>query len=84
MLKMYANGERDGRPLRLVLLGLSHANIAELVKGRPIRFGGETIGFGTEVEFLIFTGENEKAMMREFAQFVGPETEVHIDPRLQE
>jgi len=84
MLKMYASCERDGRPIRLVILGLSHANITELVKGRPIKFGGETIGFGTEVEFMIFAGETERAMQREFAQFIGPETEVHIDPRLRD
>jgi hypothetical protein len=86
MLKMYANGEKNGQPIRIVVLGLSHGNLEELKKGRPIKFSGKDVGFKSkiELEFLIFSGETERAMMREFSQFIGPETKVHIDPRLKD
>jgi hypothetical protein len=33
---------------------------------------------------MIFAGESEQAMQREFHELIGPETEVHIDPRLKD
>ena len=84
MLKMFANGERDGKPVRLVVLGLSHANLDELRKGRPITFGGEAVRLDDDIQFLIFSGESERSMQREFAEFVGPQTELHIDPSLKD
>ena len=32
MLKMFAKGERNGKPVRLVVLGFSHNNLDELRK----------------------------------------------------
>ena len=83
MLKMFASGERAGKSVRLVVLGLSHKNLDELRKGRPIKFGGDTVRLDDDIEFLIFAGENERAMQREFEDLIGPETEVFIDPSLR-
>jgi hypothetical protein len=83
MLKMFAKGETaNGKPLRIVVFGLSHTNLDELRKGRPIKFSGSTVGLEDDLEFLIFSGESERTMQQEFARFVGPQTELHIDPRL--
>ena len=84
MLKMYAKGEKDGKPIRLVVLGLSHKNLDKLREGIPIKFNGSTVMLDDDIEILIFSGETEQTMQREFAQYVGPGTEVHIDPRLKE
>jgi hypothetical protein len=83
MLKMYASSKRkDGRPVRIVMFGLTHANLGELMKGRPINFTGDTCGLTEDIEFLIFTGESERSMQREFHELIGPDTKVSIDPRL--
>jgi len=85
MIKMYAAGTRsDGRPVRIVVLGLSHGNLRELKKGRPIKFTGDTCGLSADIEFLIFSGETEQSMQREFHELIGPDTKVSIDPRLRD
>jgi hypothetical protein len=84
MLKMYANGEKDGKPIRLVIFGLSHKNLDKLREGLPIKFNGESAGLASDVEIVIFAGESEQAMQREFRDMIGPETDVHIDPRLRD
>jgi hypothetical protein len=83
MLKMYASGVKDGKPVKLVILGLSFKNLEKLKEGRPIKIMGDTIGLTSDVEFLIFSGETEQSMHKEMQQFVGPDTEVYIDPRLK-
>ena len=77
-------GDRDGREVTLVFLGLSHANLDKLKGGYPIKFNGEAIGLGNNTEFFIFAGESERSMKREFMKFVGSETKVHIDPKLKD
>jgi hypothetical protein len=84
MLKMYADGEKDGKPVRLVVLGLSHKNLDKLREGLPIKFNGDQAGLPADVEVLIFAGESEQTMQRELADLVGPETIVKIDPRLRD
>jgi hypothetical protein len=84
MIKMFALGERDGKPVRLVILGLSHGNLDNLRGGLPIRITGDTVRLDPDIEIMIFAGENERMMAREVAKFVGPETEVKIDPRLRD
>jgi hypothetical protein len=83
MLKMYADGERDGKPVHLVVIGLSHRNLAALKDGRPIPIDGAEVGV-PGVEVLIFSGETEQAMAREMQELIGPATKVHIDPRLRD
>jgi hypothetical protein len=87
MLKMFAKGEKNGRPMCLIVLGLSHMNIQKLKEGRPIKFNGADIGISSDIEFMIFAGETEQSMQRELSSFIGPigpETVVHIDPRLKD
>jgi hypothetical protein len=86
MLKMYAKGTRDGKPILLIVLGLSHKNLDELYKkkGRPITFKGSTVGLGDDIEFLIFGGKDERTMQHDFTELIGPETEVYIDPKLKD
>jgi hypothetical protein len=84
MLKMFATGtQENGKPVRLVVLGLSHKNLDKLREGQPIKFNGAAVRLDDDIEFLIFAGETEQAMQKEFAQFIGPDTEVHIDPKLR-
>jgi hypothetical protein len=84
MMKMFANGTKNGKRVRLVVFGLSHGNLDRLREGRPINFNGETCGLSDDIEILIFADETEQAMQRKFADMIGPNTEVHIDPRLRE
>jgi hypothetical protein len=85
MLKMMAKGRRDdGRPVTLVFFGLSHANLKRLKAGALIKFNGETMHLGGDIEFVIFAGTDEREMGREVAKFIGPETDVNIDPRLKD
>jgi len=82
MLKMYANGTKDGKPKKIVVLGLSHANLDRLREGRPVRFDGVEVDL-PEAYFIIFSGESEPAMMEEFTSLIGPNTKVSINPRLK-
>ena len=84
MLKMYANGEKDGKPIRLVIFGLSFKNLDKLREGMPIKFNGVTAGLSDDIEFMIFSGATEQSMQREIAELIGPETKTHIDPRLKD
>jgi hypothetical protein len=82
MLKMVAKGDRDGKAVRVVMLGLSHENLRRLTDGRPIKFNGSTVRLPDDIEFVIFAGNGERAMQREMIDLVGPETAVKIDSRL--
>jgi len=88
MLTATGNGERDGKPVTIVVFGLSHMNLKLLKEGKPIKVSGERCGLDPSVnaaalEFLIFAGETEQSMQRELAEMVGPDTQVNIDPRLK-
>jgi len=83
MLKMHAVGKKDDKPHHLVVLGLSYANLARLKKGEPISLDGGEVGL-PGVDVLIFAGETEQTMARDVAEFIGPETETKIDPRLRD
>lgn len=50
-----AAGTHDGRPL--IILGLSHENLARLVADEPILFDATTLGFDGNV--LIVAGKTE-------------------------
>lgn len=84
MLKMGGRGEKNGKPVELMIIGLSHRNLAELKQGHPIKCSVSDFGCSGDIEVLIFSGVSEQAMAREFAELVGPETEVSIDPRLKD
>lgn len=83
MLKMVAYASRDGKPLTVIMLGLSHRNLDELKKGHPIIVKGADV-HAPGYEIIIFSGETEQAMAREVHELIGPETKTSIDPRLRD
>jgi hypothetical protein len=84
MLKMTASGTRpDGRPLHLVVFGLSSVNIERLQARQPIRVSGADIGL-PDVEVMIFAGDTEQSMAREIHSLIGPDTQTRIDPRFKD
>jgi hypothetical protein len=85
MLKMWASGTTpEGKPIRFIVFGLSHKNLDKLREGYPIKFNGADVGLKDDIELLIFSGETDKSMQREFAKFVGPKTTLKMDPRLKD
>lgn len=65
----------------VIVLGLSEMNIKRLREGKPIKFNLKELGM-SDIDILIFTGRDEHTMAEEFKQFIGPETKVYIDPKL--
>lgn len=84
MLKMGGRGSKDDKPVELLVIGLSHKNLEELKKGRPIICSGSDFGLSGDIEIIIFSGETEQSMVREFAELIGETTHVEIDPRLRD
>jgi hypothetical protein len=84
MLKMGGRGTMHGKPIELMIIGLSHRNLKELKKGHPIKCSAADFGCTGDIEILIFSGETEQAMQREMHELIGPETRVSIDPRLRD
>ncbi len=80
MLKMVGAGKRYGRPIKVIVLGLSRINIDRLGKGQPIEFSGEDVGL-EDVEIVIFAGATEELMARQLADLIGPQTQTNMDPR---
>jgi hypothetical protein len=85
MLKMQAGGTtKDGKPFHLVILGLSHMNLARLKEGKPIDIDATDVGLPAGTRIFIFSGETEQSMARELIDLVGPDTKINIDPRLRD
>lgn len=66
-------------------LGLSFENLKALREGPLdtfIRVDGKAMGLPMDV--VIFAGSTEQEIMRAFADKIGPETKVHIDPRMRD
>ncbi|HTP24998.1 MAG TPA: hypothetical protein VMK12_04980 [Anaeromyxobacteraceae bacterium] len=79
MIKAFALGVSNGRPLRLILLGLSRRNCNLLLEGRPIKVTLTDLSPDSPIhELLIMGGETEEEMMKELQSHVGPETEVTV------
>ena len=83
MLKLSGGGEKDGKPVKIVMLGLSHVNLDRLKKGQPIKFDGAEVSL-PGVEMIIFAGKDERSMQRELADLIGPGTITNIDPRFRD
>lgn len=62
--------------------GLSERNVELLKEGKPIVI--DLAPMGGQGEILIFYGKTEQAMGRDIAEFIGPDTQVNIDPRLKD
>lgn len=71
----------EGRTV--LMIGLSFGNLAKF-KASPldtfIKIDGEAMGLPIDV--MLFSGETENEMGRFFADKIGADTKVHIDPRL--
>jgi hypothetical protein len=72
----------DGKTL--LVIGLSFGNLDKF-RAAPgdtfIRIDGKQMGLPVDV--LIFSGETEAHMQTMMAGMIGPDTEVHIDPKLK-
>ena len=68
----------------LLMVGLSFRNLDKF-RAEPgdtfIRIDGKEMGMPIDV--LIFSGETEAHMQTMMARTIGPDTKVHIDPRLK-
>ena len=73
----------DAAGRTVLMIGLSFGNLAKF-KEAPldtfIKIDGKAMGLPIDV--LLFSGETEGEMGRFFADKVGPDTKVHIDPKL--
>jgi hypothetical protein len=81
MMKAVATGP-DGRTI--MMIGLSFGNLDRFRKAPGdsfIRVNGKEMGLPLDV--LIFSGETEAACAETMREAIGPETRVHIDPRLK-
>jgi hypothetical protein len=69
---------------KLLVLGLSYANLDEFRKHPRDTFikvsGKET---GLPVDIMLFSGETEAAMAEMLGELIGPDTKVHVSPRLK-
>lgn len=77
----YDNGE--GR--QNLGLGISRENVNRLIEGKPIRLNLAALAKGLTIsgEITIYFAETERELTQAVAEFIGPDTKVHIDPRLK-
>ena len=75
-----------GKKAELLLLGISHKNIENLLEGKPMVLRRESHGDGVPEgwEIVIFTGETEESMAKSLQDggVIGPETKINRDPKL--
>lgn len=84
MLKAGGRGEVNGKPVEIMIIGLSHQNLEYLRAGHPIMCKAKDFGCTADIEITIFAGTTEQAMTRELVELIDPETEIVIDPRLRD
>lgn len=81
MMKAVATDPRTGKSI--LMIGLSFGNLDKF-RADPgdtfIKIVGEEVGLPVDV--IIFSGETEQAMARQFADKIGPDTQARIDPRV--
>lgn len=77
----FAGKNSSGR--KVIGLGITAANVAEMAKGRPIRVRTEDFELDEAIDITIFYGPTLEALQKQFAPLVGPNTKVTIDPLLQ-
>jgi hypothetical protein len=82
---MIARGSKDGN--ELLLLGLSHENVARLVEGQPIHLlritHGEGIPDGWEVIICVGKTEHDIVSTLKQAGVIDDMTNQNIDPRIK-
>lgn len=81
MIKATATGQ-NGRTI--VIIGLSFGNLDKF-RREPgetfIRIDGKELGI--PVDLMIFSGETEAHCAESLAGGIGPNTKVHVDPKLR-
>jgi hypothetical protein len=80
MIKFAFNDNEDRTHLGL---GISRENVNRMIAGKPIRVDLTELGLAPNGSILIFFGETERELQQQLAEFIGPDTKVHIDPRLK-
>lgn len=78
MMKAAARNEKGEG---VMILGFSHENIWRMVQGQPIRTSADFMGVKGEI--FIFVARDEATMHEMMKTMIGPNTEVHIDPKLE-
>ncbi len=81
MLVAVGKSEGNDPRRRICLLGLSAENIIRLQQDQPIRIDLGKYGI-PDLDLLIWAGNTEEEMGDMIKELIGPETKVHIDPRL--
>ena len=66
-----------------LLIGLSYGNL-EKFKSQPLDTFIDIDGaaMGLPIDVLLFSGQSEGDLSRFMADMIGPDTKVHIDPKL--
>lgn len=78
MLKLKGRGERNGKPVTFVMLGLSDMNIEKLRQHLPIAIFKEELSI--EHDILIFWGTDEQSMVQRLEAEGFPVDELEIVP----
>jgi hypothetical protein len=81
MIKAIASAP-NGR--KVLVIGLTFGNL-DRFRAQPhdtnIRIDGKEIGLPVDV--MIFSSESDAAAAHMMGEFIGPDTKVHIDPKLK-
>ena len=72
--------DRNGRT-RLVL-GIARENVNRMIEGKPIMVDPAEMNVIVDGPIMIYFGETIEDLRAEIAEFIGPTTKVHTDPRL--
>jgi hypothetical protein len=82
MIKAVATNGKTGRAI--LVLGLSFGNLKKFrdePRDTHIKIDGAAMGLPLDV--MIFSAENDSALAAFMSEFIGPDTKLHIDPRLR-
>ena len=80
MIKAMAK-TKDGE---LLIIGLSFGNLTKFINEPGdtfIKIKGKEMGITTDI--IIFSGQSEEKMQQAMAKLIGPDTIIHIDPKLK-
>ena len=64
--------------------GVSRENVNRLTDGKPLLIDlAQRKMPRVDGKIMVFFGETERELQQQIAEFIGPETDVYIDPRLK-
>lgn len=64
-------------------LGISRENVNRLTDGKPIRVDLAAMKQIIDGGIMIYFAETDQELVQAVAEFIGPETKTHVDPRLK-